>query len=212
MFLVKISYFIFLLFPTLLFSQGKFKIINSKESKLPILLNYKGDIKDNVHWIDDSGEHTVIVCETGKINKKEAYEMESYDAELYAYKFDKKDTQITQDWKIQDFVRDCPFDITATFVNNTLQVTDLDKDGIGEVWVMYKVTCRSDVSPCDMKIIMYEGQTKHAMRGQNKVPATETTFFGGEYKFDEAFENGPKSFLDFALKLWNENIIESWEK
>lgn len=210
--LIKRSYFFLCFFPVVLFSQSKFKVINSNESKLPILLNYKGDIKDHARWVDDLGEHTVIVCETGKINKKEVYDMESYDAELYAYKYDKKDGQITQDWKIQDFVRDCPFDITANFVDNTLQVTDLDKDGTGEVWVMYKTTCRSDVSPSSMKIIMYEGQAKHAMRGQNKVPATETTYFGGEYKFDEAFDSAPKSFREFAIKLWNENIIENWGK
>src|ERR1043165_9397168 len=138
--------------------------------------------------------------------------MEGQSADLYAYKFSKKDGKIIQDWKIQDFVRDCPFDITASFVKDAFQVTDLDNNGKAEVWVMYKVTCRSDVSPCEMKIIMYEGETKHAMRGQNKVPADEKTYWGGEYKFDEAFEAAPKSFRNFALKLWNANVIENWGK
>lgn len=208
---MRIIFFLFLIFPSFFFSQKKIKIIGSNESKLSIG-EHKGEIQDNLSWVDDLGEHCVIVCETGKINKKEAYDMESYDAELYAYKFSKKDGKTVQDWKIQDFVRDCAFDITAYFAKNTLQVTDLDDDGKAEVWVMYKLTCRSDVSPCDMKIIMYEDQTKHAMRGQNKVPAGNNTFFGGEYKFDEAFNTAPKKFRDFALKLWNENSLENWGK
>lgn len=168
---------------------------------------------NNVHWTDSEGEHTVIICETGKVAAKStSEEMESFNADVYAYKYTKKDGKITLDWKIQDFVPDCPFDITCNFVKNTLQVTDLDNDGIAEVWVMYKVTCRSDVSPCDMKIIMYEGMSKHAMRGQNKVPATETTMMGGEYKFDEAFNAAPKSFRDKAIKLWNANVVEDWGK
>lgn len=206
--------FLILLLPVVHYSQnnGKVKVLNTTTSKLPILSTYKGEIKDHIRWIDDTGEHTVIVCETGNINKRTAYDMESYDAELYAYKYDVKGGQITQDWKIQDFVRDCPFDITAHFVRNTLQVTDLDNNGLTEVWVMYKTTCRSDVSPCTMKIIMYEGGKKHGMRGENKVPAGETTFFGGEYKFDEAFNEAPKSFRDFAIKLWDTNVLENWEK
>ncbi len=209
---LRIAFLCFLL-PAFLFSQKKIKIITTSESKLGIG-DYKGNIRNNVRWIDDSGEHCVIICETGiyKSNDRTDEEMEGNSSDLYAYKFSKKDGKILQDWKIQDFVRDCPFDITATFVDKTLQVTDLDNNGKAEVWVMYKVTCRSDVSPCDMKIIMYEDQTKHAMRGQNKVPAGDTTFFGGEYKFDEAFNAAPKKFREFALKLWNDNIMENWGK
>lgn len=208
---LRITFLCFLL-PTFLFSQKKIKIIATNESKLEIG-DHKGNILDNICWADDSGEHCAIICETGKYESDHSsVEMEAQSADLYAYKFTKKDGKMVQDWKIQDFVRDCPFDITAYFVKDAFKVTDLDHNGKAEVWVMYKVTCRSDVSPCEMKIIMYEEQTKHAMRGQNKVPAGDTTYFGGEYKFDEAFNAGSKKFRDFALKLWNDNVMENWGK
>ncbi|WP_036041345.1 hypothetical protein [Leptospira alstonii] len=56
---------------------------------------------------------------------------------------------------------------------------------------------------------MYEGCQKFAMSGQNKVKLADTEFYGGEYKFDQTFHNGPKEFLEFAKKLWNENIMQT---
>jgi hypothetical protein len=211
---MRIFLFTCILFPFCVIAQDKFKILNGGIGSVPAGVKYKGEMKDAARWKDNAGEQFVIICETGtyKSDNRTEEEMEGNSADVYAYKYSKKNGEMIMDWKIQDFVRDCPFDITAMFVKNTLQVSDLDNNGKAEVWVMYKVTCRSDVSPCNMKIIMYEDQTKHAMRGETKVPATETSSWGGEYKFDEAFEKAPKKFRDFALKLWNDNVMETWGK
>ena len=101
-------------------------------------------------------------------------------------------------------------DIEANFIQNTFQVTDLNKDGVGEVWLMYIVACRSDVSPADMKIIMYQNGQKFAMRGQTKVEPSKGSFIGGEYKFDKAFNEGPPEFRDFAKKMWKAHIMQRW--
>jgi hypothetical protein len=82
---------------------------------------------------------------------------------------------------------------------------------MGEVWIMYTTVCHGDVSPGDMKIIMYEGKQKFAMRGHDKVQVSEKDFDGGDYKFDQAFNAGPKAFRDFAVKLWNKNIMQRAE-
>lgn len=113
-------------------------------------------------------------------------------------------------WKVYDFIKDCPVDIEASFINNTFKVTDLNNDGVAEVWLMYKTVCHGDVSPCDMKIIMYQGQQKFAIRGQNKVQVSDKEFYGGDYKFDKAFADGPKEFLEFAKNLWTKNIMQKW--
>jgi hypothetical protein len=76
---------------------------------------------------------------------------------------------------------------------------------------MYKTACHGDVSPCDMKIIMYEGTNKYAMRGQNKVQLSEHEFYGGDYTFDRAFKQSPKVFKEFAIDLWEKNIMQTWE-
>ena len=112
---------------------------------------------------------------------------------------------------MNDFVKHCEFDIKASFIKNSFAVTDLNNDGKAEVWMMYKTSCTSDVSPSDMKIIMYEGEKKYAIRGKNKVKISDKAYEGGEYTFDEIFKKGPLAFRDYATKLWKKNILETWE-
>ena len=126
---------------------------------------------------------------------------------MYAYHYivDKGVAALT--WKVSDFIKDCPVDIEAHYIANTFTVTDLNKDGISEVWLMYVTVCHGDVSPMDMKIIMYEGIQKFAMRGQNKIKFSPTEYLGGEYKFDEEFTKGPAAFREFAKKMWKLHIM-----
>jgi hypothetical protein len=113
-------------------------------------------------------------------------------------------------WTVHDYIHDCPVDYEAKFIKNTLQITDLNKNGIGEIWLMYKTACHGDVSPSDMKIIMYEGKLVHKMIGTNKVEIGPGEFYGGEYKFDKSFQEGPKEFINFAKNLWRKNIMQTW--
>lgn len=88
---------------------------------------------------------------------------------LFAYHYIISGNKANQTWKVYDYISDCPVEIAAYFVKNTFNVTDLNKNGIAEVLLMYKTTCHGDVSPLQMKVIMYEGKEKYAMSGENKV-------------------------------------------
>lgn len=187
-------------------------------TQFPSSIKYEGFIKNAVRWQDKMGDNIVIATETGyHINKKFEHENEdSSDAELFGYHFIISGNKAKQTWKVYDFISDCPVDLTASFVKNTFNVTDLDKNGIAEIWLMYKTVCHGDVSPSDMKIIMYEGNQKYAMRGENKVQVGtyengEKQFLGGEFKLDENFKKAPKLFKDYALNLWDKNLIETWD-
>ncbi len=68
-----------------------------------------------------------------------------------------------------DFAKECPLYIQVNFIRNTFAVTDLNKNGKAEVWLMYKTACRSDVSPANMKIVMYEGNKKYMQEEQTKL-------------------------------------------
>ena len=77
--------------------------------------------------------------------------------------------------------------------------TDLDKDGTSEVWLPYALGCLSDPGQHPMKIIMYEGTQKYAMRGLSRSlggPAGD----GGT--MDAALRSGPAVFRSYAQKLW----------
>ncbi len=184
--------------------------------QFPKSIKYEGFIKNAIRWKDKLGDNIVILTETG-IFRNEKIEHESdynKDAALYGYHFILKNNAAVQTWKVYDYINDCPVDIVASFVKNTFEITDLNKNGIAEIWLMYKTACHGDVSPSEMKIIMYEGNNKYAMRGENKVQTgiddnNEKLFIGGEYKSDHAFENGPKVFKKFAQNLWNKNTVEN---
>jgi hypothetical protein len=189
-------------------------ITDIDSSQFPKALKYEGFIKNAVRWKDKSGDNIVVITETGSYrSKKFLHEYDqSGDAELFGYHFLIENNQAIQTWKVYDYIDDCPVDIVASFVKNSFKITDLDHNGIAEIWLMYKTVCHGDVSPCEMKIIMYEGKQKFAMRGESKVQIGiddngEKTFEGGNYKLDEAFEKGPKVFKDFALSLWNKKTI-----
>lgn len=186
-------------------------------TQFPSSIKYEGFIKNAVRWKDKAGDNIVITTETGyHINKKFQHETDGSDAELFAYHFIVSGNEAKQTWKVYDYISDCPVDIVASFVKNTFQVTDLNKNGIAETWLMYKTVCHGDVSPCDMKVIMYEGDQKYAMRGESKVAVGlldngKEQYIGGEYKLDENFKKGPKVFKEFTQKLWSDNLIETWE-
>lgn len=192
-------------------AKTSLKVAKVDVKSLPKDITYSGKIRNAVRWTDKQGEHIVVTAETGKYLSKKSENGEGMDADLSAQHFILKPGRSERTWVVNDRIKDCPLDIQVAFIKNSFQVTDLDKNGVAEVWVMYKTACHGDLSPCDMKIIMYEGNQKYAMRGQNKVVYNEThESVGGEYKADEAFTRGPKAFLDFAKKLWERNIMEEW--
>lgn len=130
-------------------------------------------------------------------------------AKLFAYHFIEKGNDLEQQWKVYDFEKDCQVDVLASFSKESVQLTDLNKNGIPEIWMVYKTYCKGDVSPSTMKLIMYEGKQKYAMRGTSKVRVSEKEFLGGEYKFDKAFEASTSTIKKFAQQLWKKFVVET---
>ncbi len=210
--LMTLKHLLFLAFVwtgQLLFAQ-EIPVSTLSESDLPKGLSYQGKLKKAVRWFDESGVNLLLTTETEETVHPDADSEDYRDKSLYAYHFLLYEDSMAQTWKVSDYVRECPLDILLNFIPGTLQVTDLDQDGIGEVWLMYHVDCLSDVSPVGMKIIVYEGKQKYAMRGENIVEPSKGQFIGGNYQFDKAFNQGPEVFRDFAKKLWKANSKQKW--
>lgn len=186
---------------------------NFFEENLPKEIVFEGKIKEIKKIKDINGEHIILLTETGEMpSKKIINEDYETDFKIFAYDYllDKKSNKYDLYWKIQDFITNCEFDLLMGFLNNTFKITDLNKNGIAEIWTMYSMTCTSDVSPSEMKIIMYEGKQKFALRGKSIVNSGIEKL-GGDYNLDESFLNAPKEFKDFALKMWNENNKQKFE-
>lgn len=133
--------------------------------------------------IDNAGEHILVLTQlTGPslIEPGNANERTHLQAGYYSQSASKW----VRGWTITDGV-DCPgLDHTAQFFPKQVTVTDLDKNGMAEVTVAYKLFCGGGVDPATLKIIMRQGDQKFAMRGTTRIVVPGQAPFGGEANFD----------------------------
>lgn len=108
----------------------------------------------------------------------------------------------TKVWDAKDFENDCQFDLSLQFDPKDLVISDVDDNGAAEIALAYQLGCRSDVSPLTLKLLVYDGATKYALRGTAKTRTGEKEFMGGDFKADPAFAKAPKGLLEHAKKLW----------
>jgi hypothetical protein len=173
------------------------------KNDLPTDVKYQGNIVSGKRWSDKNGENIVILTLTKEHNTGKVYN-EDYkrSKELYAYQYVNKSGDWSQLWKVNDLISECSEDLTLEFLDGSLTITDLNKDGIAETTFIYKMACRGDVSPCDMKLIMHEGETKYAIRGIMKL-YTYDAWYGDKMTVDKSFDNAPSGFLEYAKAQWN---------
>jgi hypothetical protein len=202
--------FFLLLFIYASIAYGQITAIKTDTTKLPKQIKYLGHITNAVTWKDNLGINYVLTTETGEYKTKDKEGDEYTNAALYVYHYVTKGDSTSLVWRIFDFSKDCAFDIFVKFIDKAFKVTDLDKNGIAEVWVMYNNQCTSDVSPAPTKIIMYEGNKKYAVRGESRVQVSEKDFTGGQYTLDENFRSGNSLFRQFAINLWEKNKLQKW--
>lgn len=196
--------FMSLLAYTLVHSQVNTEKLS--KASIPKKAIYIGELKTAVRWKDNRGIHYVLTSETGITSNKKGGE--GRNAALYAYHYLMQGDTLKQTWRLYDYIKDCPVDLEAGFVRNSFAVTDLNKNGTAEVWLMYRTYCKGDVSPSEMKIIMYQAEKKYALRGTTKVQVSEKEYYGGNYSFDAAFKKAPEVFRKYAEQLWKKNVSE----
>jgi hypothetical protein len=193
-------------------SYGQIKLTKLDSSNLPQNLKYVGHIINAVKWTDSLGLNYVLTTETGRIYSKVKDEEDLFDAFLYGYHYVIKNDSAKLIWKIYDYNKGCDLDLDFYFIDKAFAVTDLDKNGIAEVWVIYKNSCHGDVSPVPTKIIMYEANKKYTLRGESRVQVSAKDYVGGNYIVDENFKNGKLAFKQYAEKLWALNKVEKWHR
>jgi len=166
-------------------------------------LLFDGNIVAGAQWKDSKGLNAVIITETRETEKKRQGGERTLSKKLLGYGFIIGDNGNSEEvWKINDLVENCDFDLTLSYIEKSLSVTDLNKNGIAETTFLYKLTCRSDVSPCDLKLMMHEGKEKYAIRGTMIVKLPNEGPYGGDMKVDKSFNDAPKEFLDYAKQQW----------
>lgn len=191
----------------------KIKVKKLNPSDVPNDIKYKGTIQEAFHWTDEEGEHIFISTLTDGVNTNPDPDMAPWmQIYLYGYHYVIENGKSTLKWKVTDYVKECEFDIGVNF-RKPCEITDLDNDGVAEVWMMYTLACSSDVNPSTMKIIMYEGSKKFAVRGTTKVvvaldPNGKKEYAGGNYIMDQALQHAPEVIKNYATSMWKKYMIQ----
>jgi hypothetical protein len=169
-------------------------------------LKHQGTVIKAFSWTDNNSVNYLLYCETDE--QSSSTNPNEKSKELYVYYY--RDGELV--WKISDFVKNCEFDISTYFIEPALSITDLNKNGSNEIWVMYRLGCKSDVSAWPLKLIMYEGNEKFAIRGETRdYSESYTAEQDSPKKIDDNFKKGDERILGYALNLWKKNNIPNWE-
>lgn len=174
------------------------------KGQLPKGIGLNGKLVTALQWTDKQGTQVVVATETGEIESAESAGIRSMG--LVAQHWVVQGSSVRPSWLVTDGEKQCPVDIAANFLPNTTAVTDLNRDGTGEIWLMYTTACHGDVSPQAVKVIMYQGDKKYAMRGQSRIRISATEYEGGSYQFDYNFRTAPPEFKAYAQALWNKHV------
>ncbi|MCC2546059.1 hypothetical protein LJY25_06350 [Hymenobacter sp. BT175] len=206
------------------------RVVLLTAAQLPAGTALPGKLLEALRWTDVNGENLLVVSRRGPLNEPRPGEMEGERyVEMAACQYLRRQGRWEPQWRLRDAVRSCPFDMWLGPLPGSTAVTDLDHDGESETTLIYKLTCRSDVSPSGMKLVMHEGAAKYALRGQmvvaydsvpvarraprqiccldtlneKRVEATgDYAAYLGRYQNEKDFRAAPPAFLDFARQQW----------
>lgn len=187
-------------------AQAQLRVSPLTPSAVPATLQRSGRVVQALRYTDRTGTYTVLATQSSPAPDPAAQASDGQRADLYAYQYPASGSAPT--WQLHDFVADCPLDIAAEFRPKGLTVTDLDQDGIAEVWLVYRTTCRGDVSPSTQKIIMHEGAQKYAVRGTSRIAIGNGRHDGGTYVLDAAWQAAPVALHQHAAQLWQQHRAE----
>lgn len=193
-----------------------------------------GDLLESRQWTDANGENLLVITRLGPLPEKTTEVVDEYAgkesyAELFARQYVRRAGRWQELWRSRDAEHNCEFDLWLGPLPGSTSVTDLDHDGQTETTLIYTLTCRSDVSPADLKLIMREGSAKYALRGNtvvqyDEVPLSQRApanpccldtlsrtqldapeghlLLAGRYETEKEFRNAPPAFLRFARQQW----------
>jgi hypothetical protein len=104
--------------------------------------------------------------------------------------------------QIKDAVEQCGEDLTLEIDGDSITVTDLDGNGFSEVAFAYRRSCKGDVSPDELKLMLLEKGEKYAIRGETAIKLDGKTIGGGMKPDSAAFKKAPPAFLEHAKALF----------
>lgn len=106
--------------------------------------------------------------------------------------------------EVTDRVEDCPADLTLEVLPQSVGLTDVDGDGLGELAFAYEHGCRSDVSPNGLTLVLLEDGEAWALRGTTRVRLGDPEdVAGGGFTPDPGVAAGPAAVRAHLEATWH---------
>lgn len=179
--------------------QGK----SDSSGQLPPRVKASGEVFRTMSWTDDKGDNIAVF--STKSTTKTRGEHTILGKTIFVDLYTGKGGAFRKVRTVKEVADRCEFDLMNEFLDTSVAVTDLDKNGVGELTFAYRTACRSDLSPAAFKVLMLEGGKKWALRGTTRVNPGPGPV-GGE--FVEDFKKAPAPFLEYATKVWGRFVNE----
>lgn len=170
-------------------------------AEVPRDCEYQGDFVDAYTWKDSLGiNYLVRSHEYAETKSPEGASLHSGYVFIYHYYLRKTGDYFLR-LGIIDFEKNCRHSMTVQHLEKSITLTDLDKDGYGEITLMYLVDCKRREGPTMMKLLFMEDGRKFALRG---LSARE--YMDNDYEPTDDFYRYPE-FLKYCSEFWERHNI-----
>lgn len=177
--------------------------------EIPAGLRTVGRVEAARRWTDRNGLNVLILTRTPETPSANA---DVRRRDIHGYHFVRQGAGYRLLWQTADYVDDCNLDISLNYAPRSLQVTDVDRDGVAETTYVYNLACRGGVDPPGMKLILHEGATKYAIRGDQDYREFGREYPAPEMHVDASLSSQP-ALRAFAVAQWRRFVRPSaWRR
>lgn len=199
---------------------------------IPKNIIVSGKLIEAKQWEDLEGENILIISrfrpKTKPLPDNPGQSTES--TFLFINHYVKKGPSYNLVWSYRDSVMDCLFDLWIGPIDNSTTITDLNSDNNTEITIVYSYTCRSDVSPSKMKVILHNKGNTYCLKGtmystyiigeldkktfeynlmkiersKNENLTEKLKIQMGRYENEDDFASAPKVFLEYCRNEWKQ--------
>lgn len=137
------------------------------QDMLPDNISLKGKLIEAKKWSDKNGVNYLIISRLGPFRTTDPTSPNNDfgNVELNAYQYLINNNSIATLWQTSETIKNCTTDMWIELMPNSTSITDLDKNGITETTIVYRYSCRGDVSPSNMKVVLHEGKKPYCLKG-----------------------------------------------
>ncbi len=173
---------------------------------LPVFVDFTGEDSDTLTWEDNLGRHFLLLETSDIIEGKEPG---THSQSVRVVHGLKEVENIREIWTFEDGQYDCPVEVRTVF-RAAPRLSDLNQNGVYEVWFMIEKFCKGDASPSELRVIMFnENKQKYILEGTTQQVFADGSIYGGEYILKN-FDSLPQEYQDFAIRYFKRNYKETF--